>query len=113
MHQTASAFSSRGPGAKVIRADTQDHPDRQDQQVTSDAWLLAAEIRYLFLFFIKCTLFQPDEPVWAQKGGVRQVRVHGTDSCSFGGIKATSSENKTVLLQSLAQSEQQQEQQGK
>lgn len=110
MHRTASAFSSRGPGAKAIRADTQDHPDRQGQQMTSDAWLPVAEIRYLFLFFMKCTLciIRPDEPVWAQKGGVRQVRVHGTDSCSFWGIEATSSENKTVLHQSLAQSEWQQ-----
>lgn len=108
MHQTVSAFSSRGPGAKAIRADTQDHPDRQGQQVTSDAWLLAAEIRYLFLLFIKCTLFGPDEPVLVQRGGVQQVRVHGTDNCSFGGMEATSSENKTVLHQSLAQSEWQQ-----
>lgn len=85
MYQTASAYSSRGPGAKAIRADTQDHPDRQGQQVTSDAWLLASKIRSLFLLFIRCILFRLDEPVLAQKGGVRQVRVYGTDSCSVWG----------------------------
>lgn len=108
MHQTVCAFSSRGPGAMAVRADTQEHSERQGQQVTSDAWLLATEIRFLFLLFIRCTLFGPDEPVLAQKGGVRQVRVHGIDSRSIWGIEATYSENKTVLRQSLAQSEWQQ-----
>lgn len=70
MHQTASAYSARRLGAKVIGEEVQDHSDRQGQQVTSDYWPLATEIRNLFLLFIEYTLFGYDESALAQKGGI-------------------------------------------
>lgn len=98
----------------MIGAEVQDHSDRQGQHVTCDSWPLGTEIRNLFLLFTECTLFGPQELALAQKGGVQPVRrVRGTNAWSILGIEATSSENKTVLCQLLAQSEQQHPQQGK
>lgn len=113
VHQTVAAQSSMGPGAKVIGAEAPAHSVRQGEEVTSafGQWLL----RLGTCFICPSNVFYSDlmDLPWHQRVYFQWVRVHGTKAWSILGIEVTVSENKTMLFQQLAQTEQQHQQQGK